>query len=59
MNVIRHYLKGVYRSAQFGGFLFQPFFKPLSHRPPRIGMRYLGHHTKWYLSVKTAPAFLL
>jgi hypothetical protein len=23
VNVIRHYLKGVYRSAEFGGFLFQ------------------------------------
>jgi hypothetical protein len=32
VNVIRHYLKGVYRSAEFGGFLFQQFFQPLGHR---------------------------
>src|SRR5262245_49003829 len=27
--------------------------------PPRIGLRYFGQKTRWYLRVKTAPAFFL
>src|ERR1700687_2379492 len=38
---------------------YNTFLSLISTSPTRTFLRYFGHHTMWYLRLKTAPAFLL